>query len=197
LRHLDVRIVEVTDTRESSRPRWVEPTSLLRLRWGRYRARWITGLVLIIVGTGFVQLSSAYSLYFLLIGSLTVIAGWIIQPTAVWRRVAILLPALAGSWLLISGPFFSVCFAIPLAAWLIVRFRPAISYVVVLLPIAAGIVVGNIVFYESQSWISLSVGVIVTVAAAWLGRRLAEWAAQRRVRLRLERSISGNPGNLG
>jgi hypothetical protein len=188
---------EVTDSHETARRPWVEPTSLLRLRWGGYRARWMSGLALIMTGTGVVMFSSAYSIYLLLIGSLMIIAGWIVQPTAVWRRVAIMLPAFAGSWLLISGPAFSVCFAIPLTAWLVVRQRPSLSYVVVALPIASGLVLGNIVYYYFQTWISLSIGTVVTVLAAWLAQRIAAATYNRQARSSIGHSVSPEARNLG
>ncbi len=174
------RIASVTDPQAPADPAWVEPASRIRLRWGRYRARWIVGLALIMIGTGLILLTSAYSLSFFLIGMPIHAAGWIIQPTSVARRVAVVLPALGVSALLLAGPSFAGFFAVPLGCWLLVRFRPGMSWLVLALPIVSGILLTNVFVYYSQAWISAVVSTVVVVASAWIARAIAQRAARRR-----------------
>lgn len=180
----------MTDAHTPSRREWAEPTSRMRLRWGRYRLRWILGLALIIIGIGCVQLTSTYSLPFLLVGMLVQLAGWIAQPTSVARRVAVVFPALGISALLLAGPSFSGFFAVPLGCWLLVRYRPPLSWVVIALPIASGLVITNSLFYYNQSWISYTVSTIVVVVSAWLAREIARWTSNRRAQSRAVGSTS-------
>lgn len=167
---------------ETASGRWVEPTAQLTLRWGGYRARWVTGLALIITGTGLVQLTSAYSLPFVLIGVVVQAAGWVIQPTTVGRRVAAFLPALATSMALLSGPGFSALMAVPLGCWLLVRLRPALSWVALALPLASGMIVSRVLIYYGQDWLSLLIAAAVSVLGAWVARTIAKfWEARQSV----------------
>lgn len=137
-------------------------------------------LILIIAGIGFIQLTSAYSLPFLLVGMLVEAAGWSVVPTTVARRVAVIVPALGISALLLSGPAFAGFFAVPLGCWLLVRFRPALSWTVLILPIASAILLSPFLVYYNQSWVSLLISTVVSVAAAWIARALARWTGIRR-----------------
>ncbi|MDQ1607894.1 MAG: hypothetical protein QOE16_626 [Microbacteriaceae bacterium] len=160
---------------------WVEPASLRTLRWGRYRERWITGLACIAIGAGAVQLTSAYSLPFLLVGTLAQFVGWAIMPTSIKRRTAVTLPAIAASILLLAHDASSLTFfAVPLAAWLLVRQRPVVSYLVVVLPFGVSLLLARVVTGYSDAWVSLGAGTLVIIVSAWGGRWLALLAARRR-----------------
>ncbi|MDN4616144.1 hypothetical protein P5G50_16980 [Leifsonia sp. F6_8S_P_1B] len=165
---------------------WIEPSSRLPLRWGRYRARLVGGLVLILLGSGFILVTTAYSLPFLLIGSILQPAGWAVMPSTIGRRVAVVLPVLGFTWLMLGGSGFAWCYAVPLAAWLLVRLRPLPSYAVLALPIAASLLLVRVVTTYQQGWITVVVGVTVDVAAAWTARfialRLDSWQAVRTLR---------------
>lgn len=167
-------------------PRWREPTSLLPLRWGTYRARVVAGVTLLIVGTACVLLTSAYSLPFLLTGSLMQPAGWAVMPSTIGRRVAVPLPALGFTWLMLGGSGFAWCWAILLTAWLLVRMRPLPSYLALAVPIASSLVLGSVLSTNDTAWITALVSSIVVVGSAWLARWIAvaadSWQAVRTLR---------------
>lgn len=194
--HPSARIVNVSDT-EPVRGPWVEPASRLQLHWGRYRPRLGFGLAAIVVGTACIQLTSTYSLLFLLAGSLLQPLGWALLPTPVGRRAAVVLPVLGFTWLMLGGASFAWCFVVPLAAWLLVRLRPAISYVVLVLPIVSGIILSGVIADYSQQVITLLVSTIVTVAAAWLARWIAiAWSRRAPRAARSRQAASPGAGDL-
>ncbi len=177
--------------------RWREPASLLPLHWGAYRPRLLAGLAAIMLGTACIQLTSAYSLAFLLAGSLIQPAGWAVLPAPIGRRVAVVVPVLGFTWLMLGGASFAWCFVVPLAAWLLVRLRPAISYVVLVLPIAAGIALSGVVPDYSGAWISLLVSSVVTIAAAWAARWIAvAWSKRTPRAPRSRQAVSRNAGRV-
>lgn len=160
---------------ESPSPsRWREPAGLLDLHWGAYRQRLVIGLGMLVAGTGFILMTSAYTLPFLLVGSLLQPAGWAVLPSTIGRRVAVAIPVLGFTWLMLGGAGFAWCFTVPLAAWLLIRLRPLLSYIVLLLPIASSIVLARTIHDYSQGWVSIAVSTVVIVAAAWLARWVAE-----------------------
>ncbi|WP_431278082.1 hypothetical protein [Leifsonia poae] len=152
---------------------WSEPASLLDLHWGSYRPRLLIGLTLIAAGTGFVLMTSAYSLPLLLLGSLMQPTGWAILPSTIGRRVAVVVPAIGFTWLMLGGSGFAWCFAVLLTAWLLVRLRPLLSYSVLVLPIVSSVILAATVPDYSVAWVSILVSTLVIVASAWLAR----WAA--------------------
>lgn len=156
-----------------SPPSWREPSSELELHWGRYRPRLIVGLAWIMAGTALVLMTSAYSLPLLLLGSLLQPAGWAILPSTIGRRAAVVVPCLGFTWLLLGGSGFAWCFTVPLAAWLLVRLRPLLSYTVLALPIASSLVLARSVTDYWASWVSILVSTLVVVTAAWLARLVA------------------------
>ncbi|MDR6971425.1 hypothetical protein [Leifsonia shinshuensis] len=165
---------------------WTEPASRLPLRWGSYRARLVTGLAMLVVGTACVLATTAYSLPLLLVGSLMQPAGWAVLPSTIGRRVAVALPVLGFTWLMLGGAGFAWCYAVPLAAWLLVRLRPLVSFVVLLLPIGWSIVLPSFVRYYGQGWITILSCSVIIVAAAWLARWIAiradSWQSVRTLR---------------
>ena len=176
---------------------WREPASLIPLHWGAYRPRLILGLAGIMLGTACIQLTSAYSLVFLLVGSLLQPAGWAVLPAPIGRRVAVVVPVLGFTWLMLGGASFAWCYVVPLAAWLLVRLRPAISYVVLILPIACGIVLSAVIADYSGTWISFTVSSAVTIAAAWIARAIAvAWSKRAPRAPRSKQSVSRNEGAL-
>ena len=54
---------------------WREPSSLLPLRWGRYRLRYLGAIALILAGALVLQAGSAYADYLIVIGFVAHIAG--------------------------------------------------------------------------------------------------------------------------
>ncbi len=162
---------------------WREPASLLPLRWGSYRPRLVTGLAMLVLGSGFILITTAYSLPFLLIGSLLQPAAWAVIPSTIGRRVAVAVPVLGFTWLMLGGSGFAWCYAVTLTAWLLVRLRPLVSYAVLVLPIATSLVIPRFVTTYEQGWITVLVSTLAVVAAAWLARAIAAgWDSWQSVR---------------
>jgi hypothetical protein len=165
---------------------WAEPASRLELRWGAYRPRLVTGLAMLFVGTACVLGTTAYSLPLLLVGSLMQPAGWAVLPSTIARRVAVPLPVLCFTWLMLGGSGFAWCYAVALAAWLLVRLRPLPSFSVLLLPILWSVALPRFVHDYQQGWITILTSTVVVVGSAWLARWIAvrfdSWQSVRTLR---------------
>jgi hypothetical protein len=181
----------------AERGAWHEPARELNLHWGGYRARWVAGLAMIVVGTACVLVTTAYSLPFLLVGSLMQPAGWAVLPSTIGRRVAVVVPVLGFTWLMLGGSGFAWCYAILLAAWLLVRLRPLPTFAVLALPIASSLVLPRFVTTYDQGWITILVSALVVVASAWLARwaaiALDSWQSVRTFRKRTDRLDEPRP----
>jgi len=165
---------------------WREPTRALDLHWGGYRGRWIAGLAMIVVGTACVLVTTAYSLPFLLAGSILQPAGWAVMPSTIGRRVAVVVPVLGFTWLMLGGSGFAWCYAVVLAAWLLVRLRPLPSFAVLLLPAAWSALLPLFVHDYEHGWITIATSTTVIVGAAWLAKWIAirfdSWQSVRTLR---------------
>lgn len=157
-----------------------EPTRRLPLKWGHYADRYFAGLVLIIAGAVHLQGANNYTLIILLIGTTATVVGWSIMPAKGWRRMIVALPAVSQIWIMLTGPMSMWTLAIPLLCWLIVRHRPLISYLALIIPVANGIVLTR--FYQEYSSMpqALAISAVVLVAAAWVAQLIAQSAALRR-----------------
>ncbi len=146
----------------------------------------MTGLGMIVVGTACVLGTTTYSLPLLLVGSLMQPAGWAVLPSTIGRRMAAPLPVLGFTWLMLGGSGFAWCYAVILAAWLLVRMRPLPSFAVLLLPVLWSIVLPLFVHDYQHGWITVLTCTVVIVAAAWLARWIAErfdsWQSVRTLR---------------
>jgi hypothetical protein len=163
----------------ASQLRWEEPTSRLPLRWGTYRGRYLAGLTLIVGGLLHLQSSTTHLLWPLVVGTVAHTIGWWILPAAGWRRLAVPLVCGVQVWLLLTGPQSMWTLAIPYCAWLLVRHRPAVSYLT-LVPVAVNGVLCILVFREyAQMPLALSVSAAVITGSAWGARNLAR-ASQNR-----------------
>ena len=152
---------------------WREPTSMLSLRWGTYRGRYLAGLLLIVGGAVQLQGSNTWTLPLLLIGTTAHVVGWSIMPARGWRRMLVIVPATVQIWLLLSGPASVWMFVIPYLGWMLVRHRPARSYLTVLLPLANGFIIPQFSMEYSGMPVALAVSMTVFVGAAWLARLIA------------------------
>ncbi|MGO4534570.1 hypothetical protein [Leifsonia sp. 2MCAF36] len=165
---------------------WVEPASRLPLRWGGYRARLLIGLGMIVVGTACILGTTTYSLPLLLVGSLMQPAGWAVVPSTIGRRVAVALPVLGFTWLMLGGSGFAWCYAVPLAAWLLVRLRPVPAFAALALPIGWSVVIPLLVRDYQEGWVTIATSTVIIVAAAWAARwiavRLDSWQSVRTLR---------------
>lgn len=178
---------------DPTRP-WAEPTSLLPLRWGRYRPRVVAGMSMIIIGVASVLVTTAYSLQFLALGCLLQAVGWTVMPSAGWRRVTVVVPAVAGSCLLLGGGGFIGAFGILLAAWLLVRHRPLAAYPVIAPPVLLGIGISGVAFSTvvvdyQYAWVALVIAGALTVGCAWSARTIAIRVQARRRARRQARSV--------
>lgn len=156
-----------------SRARWREPTRSLPLRSGGYRSRLTIALVLLFAGALLVQATSVYTGYFLGIGITAHVAGWLLLPARGVRRVVIALPSALCVSALLIGPLASVLLVVPLVGWLWMRQRPGISYLVAILPVLSGRILGALFPQYGHGLIVVLVSVVVIVGCAWLAQTIA------------------------
>ena len=160
--------------------RWVEPTRALPLRWGHYNDRYAAGILLIVGGGIQLQGSNTWTLPLLLIGTVAHATGWSIMPASGWRRLVAVIPATAQLWLLLSGPESAWTFVVPYLCWLLVRHRPARSYITVLFPLANGFIVPQFFTEYTGMLATIAISMAVLIASAWLARFLASSANAQR-----------------
>lgn len=152
---------------------WREPTAQIPLRWGGYRARYLAAVVLILAGGLLVQASSVYSQQFLAVGAVAHLIGWWVLPSRGWRRLWSSIPSVLVMILLLTGGPAFAALVVPLAGWLWLRQRPARSYLALIAPLAAGILLGQAFPQYGSGAIVVSISGLVLVGAAWLARLLA------------------------
>jgi len=147
-----------------------EAAARLELRWGQYRERVVMGLVLIAGGLVHLQAASTLNLIPLIVGSAAHVLGWLIMPATAWRRLVPLLPSTLVVWLLLTGPQSVWTLTVPFICWLIVRHRPARSFLA-LGPVLLNGVVAVAVFTEYDGMLAaMSLSAVVLIGSAW-------WAA--------------------
>jgi hypothetical protein len=152
---------------------WREPTAQIPLRWGGYRARYLTAVALLLAGGLLVQASSFYSQQFLVVGAAAHLAGWWILPGRGWRRLWASIPSVFVMILLLTGGPSFAALVIPLAGWLWLRQRPGLSYLALIAPVAAGILLGQAFPQYGSGGIVVTISTLVMVGSAWLARLLA------------------------
>ena len=158
-----------------------EPTRALPLRWGHYHDRYLIGVVLIVGGGIQLQGSNTWTLPLLLIGTVAHATGWAIMPARGWRRLLAVVAATAQIWILLTGPQSVWTLAIPYLCWLLVRHRPARSYVTVLFPLANGVILPQFFREYSGMLPALAISLAAFIASAWVARMLAASPARTRV----------------
>jgi hypothetical protein len=161
-----------------SRTDWTEPNRRIPLRWGSYLGRYLGGLAYVVAGLVLLPATNTYTVIFLLVGTVAHTAGWLVLPSTGARRLWAFWPSLISIWLLLTGPQILFVMAAPLLGWLIVRERPLRSYVVLILPIAVGIVLAYSFHSNHDEPLAFGIEGASVVASAWLARLLA---ATRRV----------------
>jgi hypothetical protein len=150
-----------------------EPTRRLALRWGTYEGRYLAGLLYLIAGGVILLSTNTYTIGFLLVGTVAHTTGWLILPSTGARRLWVFGPSLVCIWLMLTGPQILFVLAVPLLGWLTVRERPLRSYLVVVLPVAAGIILAYTFHTNHDEPLALAIASIVMVGSAWLARYLA------------------------
>jgi hypothetical protein len=159
---------------------WVEPTRALALTWGRYTDRYLAGLLLIVGGAVQLQGANTWVLPLIVIGAAAHAIGWSIMPARGWRRIVAVVPSIASVFVLLTGPQGVTALTAVLACWLLVRHRPALSYVTLILPLASGVIIGTSMRDYSGMLLALPISAVVLVASAWLARLIASSALVRR-----------------
>jgi hypothetical protein len=159
--------------------RWREPATRIPLRWGAYRPRYVATVSLLLAGGLLLQAGSAYSEQFIVLGFAAHVAGWLILPGRGARRASVALPSALVVGSLLLGGVTSILLAIPLAFWLYLRQRPALSYIATLLPIGSGLVLSAFFPEYGHGGIIVSVSLVVIVAAAWIARSIARTRPNR------------------
>ena len=152
---------------------WVEPAARLPLRWGSYRGRVIAGLVLIAGGLVHLQAARTEDLIPLIIGSSAHVIGWLIMPATAWRRLVPLLPSTLVVWLLLTGPQSVWTLTVPFIFWLIVRHRPARSYLALGPVLLNGVAAVGLFGEYDGMLLSLALSTVVLVGSAWWAWALA------------------------
>lgn len=153
--------------------RFSEPTRRLDLRWGTYTGRYLAGLAYIAGGMVVLLSSNIYSIGFLLLGTVAHTAGWFILPATGARRLWAFWPSLIASFMLLTGPQILFVMAATLLGWLLVRERPLRCYVVLLFPIASGVIMAYSFHANTYEPLAFGIEVVVVVGSAWLARYLA------------------------
>ena len=153
-----------------ARVRRSEPTRRIPLRWGTYESRYLGGLLYLAAGTVILISTNTYTIGFLLLGTLAHCFGWAILPATGARRLWAFWPSLLAIWLMLTGPQILFVMTATLLGWLLVRERPLRTYVVLLFPIASGVIMAY--SFHSNHYEPLAFGIesAVVVGSAWLAR---------------------------
>jgi len=150
-----------------------EPTRATSLRWGTYRGRYLAGLAYIAAGMLILLSTNTYTIGFLLLGTVAHVGGWFVLPATGARRLVAFGPSLIASFLMLTGPQILFSMAAVLFGWLLVRERPLRSYVVLLFPVASGVVMAYSFHANHDEPLAFGVESVVVIGSAELARVLA------------------------
>ena len=152
---------------------FVEPTRALPLRWGSYRLRYLSGLSLIVSGAIAIQGASAYVGFPLALGILAHVVGWWVMPAAGWRRIWVVLPSLLSVIILLIGPAVVGILAVPVACWLLVRHRPAVTLLFAVPVLVIGLLLRSVYAEYGGMLEALAVMGVLIAVCVWLARLAA------------------------
>ncbi len=152
---------------------FVEPTRSLPLRWGTYRLRYASGLALIVSGAIAIQGGSAYVGFPLAMGILAHVVGWWVMPAAGWRRIWVVLPSLLSVIILLIGPAVVGILAVPVACWLLVRHRPAITLLFAAPVLVIGLLLRGVYAEYGGMLEALAVMGVLIAGCVWAARLVA------------------------
>lgn len=155
------------------RRHFVEPSRSVPLRWGTYRGRYLAGLSLIVSGLICLQGANVNFGLPLGIGTLAHVVGWWLMPATGWRRIWAVLPSLIAAFILLIGPAGVAILAAPLTSWLLVRHRPAVTFVLPVVLFAIGMTLRE--FFSEYSAMLLALAIVgsLVVLFAWGARLIA------------------------
>lgn len=170
-------------TAHPNAPTWTEPTHLLPLRWGDASTRWWAGGWLIVGGGTVIAGSNDVALWALAMGAAAHGVGWMIVPSAGWRRMLALPLSMLASFLLLAGPRFTFVIVIPYLCWLIARHRPVLTWLTALPVLAVTLITGDLYQHDYTRMLpALAIIMVAIVLSLWLASRLAQLIAIRRAR---------------
>ncbi|THG29769.1 hypothetical protein [Naasia lichenicola] len=158
-----------------------EPNRAVPLRWGGYRSRQLSGLMLICGGAGLILPANASTIGLALLGSALHLVGWSILPARGWRRVWAAGPSMLALWFTVLGARTLFLLALPLLLWLLVRRRRLPTYALVALPVIANLWATTRFGIFERPPVVLA-GVAAVVLAAWvaaLASRVLGWPSKR------------------
>jgi hypothetical protein len=142
--------------------------------------RSIVAIGLLVAGGIAVQLTSAYTLPIAVLGFAASVAGWIVVPARGWRRCLAVLPGLLGVAALLSGTDGAPLVALTVWAWLLVRERPVLSWVVLLLPVGVGVGLASVVTQYGQGVVVAAACGAGAISSAILARMVSRFLDHRR-----------------
>jgi hypothetical protein len=102
------------------------------------------------------------------------------MPAAGWRRLVAVIPATGQLWIMLTGPLSMWTLVVPYLCWLLVRHRPARSYITVLFPLANGFILPRFFTEYTGMPAALAISMAVFVASAWVARFIASSANAQR-----------------
>ena len=136
--------------------------------WGQQRVRFAVALGMLFAGGLIVQTTSVFALWLMLLGAIVHAAGWAIVPGKGWRRSVAVVPGVVTMVLILNGASAMAALAMPLAAWLLVRERAALAYLVLGIPILTASILAQFLAQYGQGALVLLIAGIMLVASAWL-----------------------------
>jgi hypothetical protein len=157
---------------------FLEPTRRLPLRFGTYESRYLGGLLYLVAGALILLSTNTYTIGFLLLGTVAHCFGWAILPASGRRRLWAFWPSVLALFLMLTGPQILFVASALLLGWLLVRERPLRSYLVLLFPIATGVILAYSFHTNHDEPFALAVESVVVIASAWLARFFAPSAAR-------------------
>lgn len=149
-----------------------EPTRRIPLRWGTYESRYLGGLLYLAAGTVILISTNTYTIGFLLLGTIAHCFGWAILPATGARRLWAFWPSLVAVWLMLTGPQILFVMTATLLGWLLVRERPLRTYLVLIFPIASGVIMAYSFHSNHYEPLAFGIETVVVVGSAWLARAI-------------------------
>jgi hypothetical protein len=136
--------------------------------WGRQRVRFALALGMLFAGGLIVQTTSVFALWLMLLGAVVHAAGWVIVPGRGWRRSVAVVPSVVTMVLILNGASAMAALAMPLAAWLLVRQRAPLAYLVLGVPILTASVLAQFLAQYGQGAVVLLIAGITLIGSAWI-----------------------------
>lgn len=168
--------------------RWQEPTRSLSLKWGSYQPRYLIAVALVVLPLVLSPLlpllayRTNYSVYnaLIIVAALLPAIGWvaalvIIPSTGVRRGIAVPLVLLGAYGGAMSIGIGGLGLVFAMLAWLILRGRPGLSYLVLIATPGALVITAigmDYRFYDVRFIFSL-LALLLLVGLAWLARAIA------------------------